>query len=313
MPLSKNEALKSKAVVVRSKKKRSKAIKKRWIGWLFILPGLLFHIFAVTIPAIMSFLLPFTEWNGFSNPSFVGFSNFLEAFNDPIVWTAFLNNVKWCLFWVVVPIVFALCISLLLRKVTRGQTVYQVIYFSTSIITVTVAGQIWLWIISPFKGLNFFLKEIGLGFLQWPGLTQDWSALLSVLIADMWTGFGFFVIWILSSLTQLSKPLEDAAKIDGAGRLRIIWNVILPQLRPTLVVIVFLVMMASFSAFEMVYVMTKGGPAHATETLSTYYYTLTTTGRRIGYASAVSLFQISIALVIIFTYAYLRKKKGWDV
>jgi raffinose/stachyose/melibiose transport system permease protein len=313
MAITNSAVSSSQKVLVQEVKQKKKFKKGKWIGWLFILPGLLFHILAVSIPAIMSFYLPFTEWNGLNVPKFIGIANFIEAFQDSIVWTAFLNNVKWAIFWITIPIILAFFLAHLLRKVNKGQTLYQATYFSTSIITVTVAGQIWFWIYNPFSGVNFYLDKAGLDFLEWPGLTVPALALFSVLLADMWKGFGTNVIWLLASMTQMDSSLEEAAKMDGAGRFKVIWHVILPQLRPTLIIIILLTMLGSFGAFEMVYVMTNGGPAHATETLSTYYYTLSTTGRRAGYASAVALFQMFIAILIIIIYAYLRKKKGWEV
>ncbi|NBD23882.1 carbohydrate ABC transporter permease [Paenibacillus glycinis] len=292
-------------------KKRSRLKNAR--GWLFVLPGLLFHIFAVAIPAVLSLYLPFTEWNGLSMPTFNGLDNFKQLFHDSIVGAAFLNNIKWALFWVTVPTLFAFFLAYLLNKIKRGQTVYQSIYFSTSIITVTVAGQIWLWLYNPFSGMNFYLDKAGVGFIDIPGLTIPSLSIFFVLIADMWKGFGGNVVWLLAAMTQNDKSLEEAAKIDGAGRFRIIWNIILPQLRPTLVIVTMLTVLNSFGAFEMVYVMTGGGPAHATETLSTYYYKLSTTGRQAGYGSMVALLQTFIAVVLIAVYGYLRKKKGWDV
>jgi len=295
------------------KREKKQKWRKKAIGWFFIAPGLLFHILAVAIPAAMSLYLPFTEWNGLNTPIFIGMENFKEAFQDDVVLTALFNNIKWAIFWVTIPLIFAFIVAYLLKKVKRGQTLYQATFFSTSIITVTVAGQIWFWIYNPFSGVNFYLDKAGLKFLEWPGLTIPALALFSVLIADMWKGFGTNVIWLLAAMTQTDKSLEEAARIEGANRFQVMWHILLPQLRPTLTVITLLTILGSFGAFEMVYVMTAGGPAHATETLSTYYYSLSTTGRRAGYASAVALFQTFIAFIIIIIFAYLRKKKGWDV
>ncbi|MFJ5762504.1 carbohydrate ABC transporter permease [Neobacillus sp. NPDC093182] len=303
----------SSSVIIDSNVHKKQNRKRNWVGWFFILPGLLVHILAVTIPAVMSLYLPFTEWNGLNTPKFIGIANFIEAFQDSVVFTALFNNIKWTLFWITIPLIFAFLVAYLLRKVNKGQTLYQATYFSTSIITVTVAGQIWFWIYNPFSGINFYLDKAGLGFLEVPGLTIPAIALFSVLFADMWKGFGTNVIWLLAAMTQTDKSLEEAAKIEGANRYQILRHVFLPQLRPTLTVITLLTILGSFGAFEMVYVMTAGGPAHSTETLSTYYYSLSTTGRRAGYASAVALFQTFIAIFIIIAFAYIRKKKGWDV
>ncbi|WP_162463279.1 carbohydrate ABC transporter permease [Paenibacillus psychroresistens] len=293
--------------------KKKGSISKRWFGWYFIIPGLLFHIFAVSIPSLMSLYLPFTEWNGLNVPKFIGLDNFVEAFQDKVVGIAFINNIKWALFWITIPIIFAFILAYLLVKVKKGQTAYQSIFFSTSIITVTVAGQIWFWLYNPFSGVNHYLEKTGLDFLSIPGLTNPSLALYSVLFADMWKGFGGNVIWLLAAMSQLDKSMEEAAKIDGAGRFRILWYIIIPQLRPTLVIITLLTVLNAFGAFDMVYVMTGGGPAHATETLSTYYYSLSTTGRRAGYASSIALFQMMIAIVLMIVYGVLKKKKGWDV
>ncbi|WP_274363136.1 carbohydrate ABC transporter permease [Paenibacillus thermotolerans] len=282
-------------------------------GWWYILPGLLFHIVAVTIPAVMSLFMPFTEWNGLNVPKFIGLANFAEALQDRVVGMALMNNVKWMLFCITIPLVFAFGLAHLLTKVKKGQVTYQAVFFSTSIITVTVAGQIWFWLYNPFSGVNFYLEKAGLDFLAWPGLTIPSFALVSILIADMWKGFGGNVIWLLAAMTQLDKSLEESARLDGAGRRQVMWNIILPQLRPTIVILSFLTVIGSFGAFEMVYVMTGGGPAHSTETLSTYYYSLSTAGRRAGYASAIALFQMVISFLLIIVYVALRKRKGWDV
>src|SRR5690606_4691365 len=214
-------------ITIKEKNNKSKIKLKNWIGWFFILPGLLFHIVAVLVPAVMSLYLPFTEWNGLNTPKFIGFDNFIEAFSDSVVWTAFNNNIKCALFWITIPTIFALLLAYMLRKVNRGQTLYQATYFSTSIVTVTVAGQIWFWIYNPFSGMNFYLEKAGLEFLQWPGLTVPALALFSVLIADMWKGFGTNVIWLLAAMTQMDKTMEEAAKIDGAGRFKIMWHIVL--------------------------------------------------------------------------------------
>ncbi|MCL6547588.1 MAG: sugar ABC transporter permease [Alicyclobacillus sp.] len=296
-----------------SKTPSRKRLAEKYRGWAFITPGLIFHILAVTVPAGMSLYLPFTDWNGLNTPKFIGLRNFAEAFHDPVVGRAFLNNLEWAGFWITIPMIFSFILAYLLRKVRRGQTMYQAMYFSTSIMTVTVAGQIWLWIYDPFSGVNFYLDKWGLKFLEWPGLTVLSLALLSVLFADMWRGFGGNVIWLLAAMTQMDKSIEEAAMIDGAGRLKILLHVVLPQLRPTLVILFLLTILGSFGAFETVYVMTGGGPAHTTETLSTYYYSLSVTARRAGYASSLAIFHMMIAMVLIVVYAVLRKRKGWEV
>jgi raffinose/stachyose/melibiose transport system permease protein len=95
----------------------------------------------------------------------------VEAFTDSVVWTAFINNAKWALFWITIPIILAFFLAYMLRKVNKIQTLYQATYFSTSIIIVTVSDQIWFWIYNPFSGVNFYLEKAGLEFLKWPGLT----------------------------------------------------------------------------------------------------------------------------------------------
>jgi len=284
-----------------------------WSGWLFLIPGLIFQIVAVFIPLLFTLVLPFTDWNGISAPNFVGLSNFSEAFGDAVVRQALGNNVEWSIFWLTIPLLLAFILASLLIKVRHGQTAYQAIYFSTSIITVTVTGEIWLWIYDPFSGINSYLQQWGLGFLQVPGLATPSLALLSVLFTAMWRGFGGNVIWLLAAMTQMDKSMEEAARLDGAGWLRVLWHIHLPQLRPTVVILSMLTILSSFQAFDMVFVMTQGGPAHATETLSTYIYHLSITNYRAGYAAAISMLQFAIAVLLIVGYVLLRKTKGWEV
>lgn len=307
--MASQEIAMSRTMVKSSKKRRREGL----VGWLFMGPGLIFHLMAVFIPMLMSLYLPFTDWNGISWPHLVGLANFKQAFHDAVVFRAILNNVEWGAFWLTVPLVLAFILATLLLKVKRGQTVYQSIYFSTSILTVAVAGQIWLWIYDPFSGIDNYLQQWHLNFLSVPGLTIPSLALLSVLFASMWAGFGSNVIWLLAAMTQMDKSLEEAARIDGATRWRIAWSVHLPQLRPTVVIISMLTILGAFGAFDMVFVMTNGGPANATQTLSVYAYNLSTGDLKAGYAATVALFQFFIALMLIAGYGFLRKARGWDV
>lgn len=283
------------------------------IGWLFILPGLLFHIVAVTIPLLLTLYLPLTKWNGVGLPKFTGLDNFIRLFKDNVVYISLMNNFIWTAFSITVPILLALVLARLLTKAGRLQTLYQAIFFSTSVMTVTVAGQIWISLLNPFSGINYYLEKAGLGFLSMPGLTIPSLSIFFILIAEMWRSFGTNVIWLLAAMTQTDKSLEECAKIEGASKLQMIWHVVLPQLRPTVTMLVLITVLGSFSAFEMVYVMTKGGPSHATETLSTYSYLLSTANREAGYGSAVSFIQFVVSVGLIAIYANLRRKKGWDI
>lgn len=281
--------------------------------WLFVLPALSLITLVIAGPAVGTLLLSLTDWDGLTSPNFIGFENFKKLIEDRVFWSSLSNNAKWMLIFSTVPIITGLAIAIMVSKVKRGQRIYQTLFFLPNILSTVVTARIWLWIYDPFVGINTVFEKWGwesLSSFDYLG-TPD-SALYFVIVTEIWRYWGFLMVLFLVALHQLDPTIEEAARIEGANRLQIVWHVTLPQLRPTLVLIIMLTMIWSFTSFDYVFLMTSGGPGHATELLATYMYKEALYNNAAGYASAIALIMGVFTLLIIAGFGLLRKK-GWEV
>lgn len=298
----------------KSKKKKSASVtmqRKTRLSWCMILPAVLLNIIVMGGPILGTFGVALTDWDGIRKANFVGLTNFVKLFGDSHFLWAAVNNLKWALYFVTVPVIFALIVASILRKIKRGQMAYRTIFFLPYIVTSVVVAKIWSLIYSPFYGISAWLQEIGVKnpprFLANPNI-----ALFSVAFTDSWRYWAFLMVLFLTAFQQVDKSLEEAAMIDGANRLQVFLHVTIPQIRPTLVMIITLTTIWSVTAFDFVYLMTGGGPGSSTELVSTYMYRLAMQNQQQGYASAISLVMILFSIVFMSVMGLLRKK-GWEI
>lgn len=279
--------------------------------WLFVLPALLLNFLVISGPTLGTLVLSFTNWTGIGSFQFIGFANYVQLFHDPTFYVALMNNVKWLIIFCIVPIAIALGVAILVKGAKRGQMVYRTIFFLPYMLSTVLVSQIFNWLYDPFSGINTLLQNMGIHnppfWLGNPHIT-----LYSIALANIWQWWGFLLVLFLTALTQLDKSLEEAAVVEGATPLQIFWYVTLPQLRPTLVLVLMLTMIWSFAVFDYVYIMTGGGPGHASEVLATYMYTEALDNQAAGYASSIAAVMGALSLIIIGVFGVL-KKRGWDI
>ena len=284
--------------------------QRNLMAWIMILPALILNIFVMGGPILGTLAISLTNWDGIRPPKFVGIANFQKLLGDSGFYWAVLNNVKWTIFFVTVPIIFALIMAGILSKVKKGQMVYRVLFFLPYIVMSVVVAKMWSLIFNPFSGIATIMAKFGIEaplFLGNPDI-----ALYSVAFVDASRYWIFLMIMFLTAFFQLDKSLEEAAKIDGANRVQNFFYVLVPQIRPTLVTIISLTFIWSFTAFDFVFLMTGGGPGNATELVSTYMYRLAMSSQQPGYASAIAL------VMVLFSAAYLLlmnllRKRGWEI
>jgi len=284
--------------------------KRNIMGWLMILPALILNIFVVGAPILGTLGISLTNWDGIRSPKFVGLANFRKLLGDSSFFWAALNNVRWTLFFCTVPIIFALLMAGILSKVKRGQMVYRVLFFLPYIVMSVVVAKMWSLIFNPFSGISTILAKVGIEapfFLGDPDI-----ALYSVAFVDASRYWIFLMIMFLTAFFQLDKTLEEAAKIDGANRVQSFLYVVIPQIRPTLVTIISLTFIWSFTAFDFVFLMTGGGPGNSTELVSTYMYRLAMSSQQPGYASAIALIMVLFSATYLAFMGLLRKR-GWEI
>lgn len=285
--------------------------RKERLAWCMILPAVVLNILIMGGPIIGTLGVAMTDWDGVRKANFIGLKNFIKLFGDSHFLWAAVNNLKWAVYFVTVPVIFALIVAGILRKIKKGQMVYRTIFFLPYIVTSVVVAKIWSLIYSPFYGISAWLYDIGIKnpprFLADPKI-----ALFSVAFTDSWRYWAFLMVLFLTAFQQVDKSLEEAAMIDGANRVQVFLHVTIPQIRPTLVMILTLTTIWSVTAFDFVYLMTGGGPGSSTELVSTYMYRLATQNQQQGYASAISLVMILFSIIFMSVMGLLRKK-GWEI
>lgn len=289
--------------------------KTYWRGsglraWLLMLPALALSIFVMGGPIVGTFVISLTDWNGFTAPNFIGFLNYASLVKDSNFWMAAVDNVKWMIYFITVPILFALVASVVVSKVLKGQMFFRTAFFLPYIVPSVVCAKIWSLIYNPIYGIDIQLKDIGLPAPLFLG--NEHFALFSVAFVDSWRYWAFLMLLFLTALQQADKTLEEAAEIDGANSVQRFFHVIIPQVRPTLFFMFMQTAIWSFMTFDFVYLMTDGGPGHATELISTYMYRLAMNNQMQGYASAISFTMAIFSVLYMVLFSTLRKR-GWDL
>ncbi|MFT4038151.1 MAG: sugar ABC transporter permease [Thermomicrobiales bacterium] len=289
---------------------------RRWwnryrAGILFVLPALVLYLIFVGFPFIQTIYFSLTDWNGVRpTKNFVGLANWQEMIRDPLLWKSLRNNVTWVIVGTLVPMAIGLLLAMLLWRRPRGFTLFRTVFFMPQVLSAVVIGIIWSWIYNPlFGNLNKLLKLVGLGDLARGWLGDPAVALYAVLGAAIWAEVGFVFVVFLAGLQNVSKDLLEAATIDGANGWHRFKDVTVPQLSNVINVVTALLLIGGFNVFDIVFVMTQGGPANATEVIATYTYKEAFTQNRVGYASTLSLVMTAIALVTSVAFIRLRERQ----
>lgn len=244
--------------------------------------------------SLFEFGLTSREW------SFIGFANYLRAFDDPVFWTALTNNLIIVIGSIVLQVGFGTILAAVLdRGITVGGTVMRTIIFAPMVISSVAVGLIWLIILDPNVGpLNAIVSALGftpprLGWLGDPAFS-----IWVVLGVACWQYTGFMMVLILAGLQAVPKELYQAAALDGATGLRAFWYITLPAIRNIIIVAILITTVGGLKVFDLIFVMTRGGPANATQVLGTFIYQQAFTLNNSGYANAISVVLLAIAVVM---------------
>jgi len=213
------------------------------------------------------------------------------------VWHAFRNNVVWIVVGTVAPLVLGLLLALLVWDTGRSSVFYRLAFFLPYVLPQVAVGVVWSWVYAPTRGwLNRTLDGLGLGVLTGGWLGDPDTALYAVLATAVWATFGFVFLILLSALRNVDVDQVDAARLDGANAAQRVRHVVLPQIMPVFLMITTLTLLGGFSVFDLIFVMTGGGPSNASEVLGTYAYESAFVLNRISYGTALAL---AIAMMAI--------------
>lgn len=280
-------------------------------GYLFVLPAFLLYALFMIYPFFQSIYLSFTDWNG-AEPvkNWVGLANYREMFHDSHLWKALQNNIKWVIIGTISPMIIGLFLAMMLWRQPRGFVVFRTVFFLPQVLSSVVIAIVWGWIYNPIFGLlNTTLEDAGLDSLTRPWLGDPGLALYAVLAAAIWAETGFVFVVFLAGLQNVSRDLIEAATLDGANAWHRFWDVTVPQLSNVITVIGSLLLIGGFNVFDIVFVMTGGGPNNATEVIGTYTYSEAFTQNRIGYAATLSLVMTVISLIASAVFIQIRERR----
>lgn len=289
---------------------KKKRFKKSWlIGYLFILPSFIGFFVFIGIPIVMGAGISFTDYNGFNQFNFVGWSNYANMFKDEYFLISLKNNLIYALGTVPAIIVLALLLAVAVNTKVKGKGIFKTLFFFPTISSMIAVGIIWTLLFDPSKGIiNEVLRTIGVqNPPQW--LVSSKTALLSVMIVAVWKNAGYYMVMFLGGLQQIPRHLYESAEIDGASKVRQFFSITLPMLSPTMFMVVILNIINSFQVYDLIAIMTDGGPGRATNVLVYRIYQEGFNYLRYGYASAMAYFLFLIILVI--TLIQFRGQKKW--
>lgn len=285
---------------------------KKWVPYAFLALPLLMYSIWVIFPIFQTLYLSFTDWDGVSPEfSLIGWDNFKLLFQDPYFRISLWNNIKWLIGFAGVSVPLGLLIAMLLDQKFRGSKVYKTLMYLPMTLSFVVIGQIWSWILEPRYGaLNSFLSIFGIKSVGW--LSDPNIVTYSLIMAASWRQISYAMVLYLAGLKQVPKELVEAAWVDGANGWKRFIHVILPMLRPATIVAITVSVIDSLRAFDIVYVLTRGGPFYSSSVMANYMYIMAFNNYRMGYGSAIATIQflITLGFIVFYMRNVLKKEEA---
>jgi multiple sugar transport system permease protein len=242
----------------------------------------------------------------------VGLQNFAKAWNDSIFRTAFWNTSVYTFWATIFKLVLGMWLALLLNRHFRGKRLVRASMLLPFIVPTVLSTFAWRWMFDPtFSVLNWVLYQAGFITVKLPFLSDGTWALSCAILVNTWRGMPFFAITLLAGLQTVNPDLHEAASLDGANGWRRFWHVTWPLLKPVTIVVVVFSVIQTFSDFQLIYVLTGGGPANSTHLLATYAYQVGVATGLLGEGAAISLFMLPVLFVVVWIQLrYLRRLEG---
>lgn len=308
------------ALALEHRGERTKTLARRirehaWC-YAFITPAVILYLMFTVWPVVASWYFAFFDWSGLGLPTrFVGLANFREVIGNEYFWNAFKHSFQFMFGLVIVQLPTTLIMAIVLNNPKlKGASVYRVIFFLPVVTTTAIVGIVMTYIFSPFNGVvNTVLIRTGLIDKPIHFLGQASTALATIIVVSAWKGFGTNMMYWLAGLQSIPHEVYEAAKVDGANTVQTFLRITLPLIRPVGLVITLFTVVGALKVFDLVKVMTDGGPFFLTETVSVfiYRYAFGSTGMpRIGFASAAGIFFGLAAMVLSLIQGFAIRKGG---
>lgn len=284
----------------------------RMTPFLFLaLPLTLYSVWVIG-PMFYSVWMSFTNSDGIARQDFIGLENYQRLFQDDIFWTSFFNNIRWLIAFITIPIVAGLGLALILNNDLPGTRFFKAGFFSPMVVSSVVIGLVWSWMYQPFGMINELLASLGrdgtpIGFLSDPDFVT-WS----IIGAAMWRQVGYVMLLYLTGLNNVDKTLVEASRVDGASTIRSFRDIVLPMLQPVTVIIVVISVIDAMRSFDLVNIMTRGGPYNQSNVLAQMMYIEAFNNYNMGYGAAIATVLALISIVFIFLYLRRMLKQELD-
>ncbi len=277
-------------------------------GYLFLLPNFAGFVVFMLFPILFAFYIMLTDWSLAKEPEFIGFKNFETMVKDRLFWKSLVNSFYYTFVAVPTGIFIAFWLALALNRKMRGIIFFRTVYFLPQITLTVAAATIWRWIYQPEIGMiNHLLEMIGIDGPKWIHNTQ-W-AMPAVIIMSNWQGIGFAMLILLAGLQGIPEEYYEASAIDGASSWQRMRFVTLPMLSPAIFFVVVTSLIGAFQAFDQFYVLTEGGPAHATTPLTLYIFQNAFRFFKMGYGAALAA--VLFVIILIITIAQWHLARRW--
>lgn len=286
--------------------------QRTFAPWLFLAPGALMFLVYVILPVFQSVWISFHDWDGLGPKTWIGLGNYVELFSDDAFYTSLENNIIWLvLYLLAVPA--GLAAALFLNQTVAGIRIYKSLFFFPFVISQVVVGLIFTWFYAPNFGLFSVLTQALTG-TQIAVLADERLVTYGIIAAGLWPQIAYCMILYLTGLNNINPEQIEAGRMDGAKGWHLFWNIVLPQLRPATFIAVVVTVIGALRSFDLVSVMTAGGPYGSSRVLSYYMYeeALSEYGFRMGYGAAIAvvLFLIMMIFITFFLIRMLRQERN---
>jgi len=278
------------------------------VGWAFILPNFLGFAAFTLVPVLVALALSFLQWNSYDSPKWIGLGNFQRMIHNDTFWTALTNTAFYAGGHIPLTLVASLGFAVLLNRKLKGVRFFRTALFFPYVTSLVAAAVVWNMLFSPeFGPVNQVLRAIGIA--DPPGWTTSTTwAMPAVIITSVWRDMGYYMVIYLAGLQTIPTYLYEAAEMDGATGWQRFRHITLPSLRPTTFFVLIMLTISSFKVFDLVQVMTDGGPGRATLVLSQLIFREGITEGRFGYSSAIAMVLFVVVLLITVIQFRLQRR-----
>jgi multiple sugar transport system permease protein len=285
---------------------------ERMLAGLLLTPTVVLLGLFIAYPFVVGVWLSLSSVSVGNPGEFVGLRNFVKAWNDSIFRTAFYNTFFYTFWATIFKLTLGMWLALLLNRHFRGKRIVRAAMLLPFIVPTVLSTFAWRWMFDPtFSVLNWLLYQTGFITTKLPFLSDGTYGMWCAIVVNTWRGMPFFAISLLAGLQTISPDLQEAASLDGANGWHRFWHVTWPLLKPVTLVVVVFSIIQTFSDFQLIYVLTGGGPANATHLLATYAYQIGVATGLLGEGAAVSLFMLPVLFIVVWVQLrYLRRLQG---